>query len=246
VRFSPLAATVVACLVFSLALATQLAAQGIPPAGGAVRPAAPAATAPPSAASPSVVVIDIAHIFKNHNRFNATMLDIKNDIEQFEAYVRKKQGDQKALADALQQYNASSPEFKQKEEELARQQSDLQVEVALKRKEFLQQEARVYYRVYKEIEQEVGTFSARNRINLVLRYNRDDMKEDDRASVLQGVNRAVVFQQGLDITEPILVTLNKGTNPPPTTAGNVQPPDRNAAGPRPVVPRPNGGAGVPR
>jgi small subunit ribosomal protein S2 len=46
-------------------------------------------------------------------------------------------------------------------------QSDLQVEVGLKRKEFLQQEARVYYRVYKEIETEVTNFSERNGIHII-------------------------------------------------------------------------------
>ena len=212
-RFSPRSAAIAACLVLPVATVAQLFGQAGPPAGGPVRPAAPAA----ASAGTSVVVIDVAFIYKNHNRFNATMLDIKTDIEKFEAYVRKKQTDFKSLGEALGQYNAGSPEYRQKEEELARLQSDLQVEVGLKRKEFLQQEARVYFRVYKEIEQEVRTFSERNGINLVLRYNRDEMKEDDRQSVLQGVNRAVLFQQGRDITELILGKLNAGTSPPPTT-----------------------------
>jgi Skp family chaperone for outer membrane proteins len=212
VRFSPRSAAIAACLVLPVAIAAQLFGQAGPPAGGLARPAAPAA-----AAGTNVVVIDVAFIYKNHNRFNATMLDIKTDIEKFEAYVRKKQTDFKSLNEALGQYNAGSPEYKQKEEELARLQSDLQVEVGLKRKEFLQQEARVYYRVYKEIEQEVRTFSERNAIQLVLRYNRDEMKEDDRQSVLAGVNRAVLYQQGRDITELILGKLNAGTTAPPTT-----------------------------
>ena len=92
-------------------------------------------------------------------------------------------------------------------------QSDLQVGVGLKRKEFLEQEARVYYRVYREIEQTVAIFAQRNRIGLVLRFNGDEMKEDDRASVLQGVNRAVVYQQGLDITDLILKQCNINTVP---------------------------------
>lgn len=211
-RFSPRSAAIAACLVLPLATSAQLFGQAGPPAGGPGRPAAPAA----APAGTSVVVIDVAFIYKNHNRFNATMLDIKTDIEKFEAYVKKKQGDFRSLGEALGQYNAGSQEYKQKEEELARLQSDLQLEVGLKRKEFLQQEARVYYRVYKEIEQEVRTFAERNAIQLVLRYNRDEMKEDDRQSVLAGVNRAIVYQQGRDITELILGKLNAGTEKPPT------------------------------
>src|SRR5262245_31730547 len=155
VRFSPRSAALAACLVLSVAVVAQLFGQAGPPAGGAARPAAPAGS------GTNVVVIDVAFVYKNHNRFNATMNDIKNDIKQFEAYVNKKQTDFKALGEALGTYNAASAEYKQKEEELARMQSDLQVEVGLKRKEFLQQEARVYYRVYREIEQEVRTFAER-------------------------------------------------------------------------------------
>lgn len=214
-RFPPRSAAVAACLVLSVALVAQLFGQAGPPVGGPVRPAAPAAAA---GAGTNVVVIDVAFIYKNHNRFNATMLDIKNDIEQFEAYVRKKQGEFKVLGETLGTYSASSQEYKQKEEELARLQSDLQVEVGLKRKEFLQQEARVYFRVYKEIEAEVTNFASRNGIHLVLRFNKvDDMKEDDRASVLQGVNRAVVYTRDRDITEYVLGRLNAGTTRPPTT-----------------------------
>lgn len=235
-RFSPRSAAVAACLVVPVALAAQLFGQAGPPVGGPpVRPAAPAAAA---GAGTSVAVIDVAFIYKNHNRFNATMLDIKNDIEQFEAYVRKKQGEFKTLGEALGTYNAGSQEYRQKEEELARLQSDLQVEVGLKRKEFLQQEARVYFRVYKEIEGEVTTFAQRNGIQLVLRFNKtDDMKEDDRASVLQGVNRAVVFQQSRDITDIVLAKLNAGTNPPPTTTGGAGPAGQSATKTGPVLPR---------
>jgi Skp family chaperone for outer membrane proteins len=236
VRFSPRSAAVAACLVVPVALVAQLFGQAGPPAGGPpIRPAAPAAAA---GAGTHVVVIDVAFIYKNHNRFNATMLDIKTDIEQFEAYVRKKQGEFKSLGEAMGILAPNSPDFKKKEEELARMQSDLQVEVGLKRKEFLQQEARVYYRVYKEIEAEVKTFAERNAIHLVLRFNReDDMKEEDRASVLQGVNRAVVFQQGRDITELVLGKLNAGTTKPPTTPGGAGPANQNAKlRPGPVVP----------
>lgn len=211
---------------------------------------APAA-APAASAGTNIVVIDIAFVFKNHNRFNGMMNDIKKDIEQFEAYVRAEQQKGLAKRDELAQYKPGSLEFKQKEEELARMQSDLQVGVGLKRKEFLEQEARVYYRVYREIEQTVAIFAQRNRIGLVLRFNGDEMKEDDRASVLQGVNRAVVYQQGLDITDLILKQCNINTVPAAPAPAPGTTPTQGAAGqiptatrPQPIVPgRP---AGIPR
>lgn len=238
-RLPPASATFVAGLFSTLALTSVLMAQGGPPAGGPVRPAP---TAAPSGTN--VAVIDIAFIFKNHNRFNAAMNDIKRDIEQFEAHVRGKQKELQEKKEQLGTFKAGSTEYRQMETDLARTQSELQVEVGLKRRDFLEQEARVYYRVYREIEQEVGVFSTRNRIGLVLRYNGDDMKEDDRNSVLQGVNRAVVYQSNLDITKFVLGALNHGTDKPTTgPQGTVVPSGSISTGPRrPVVP----GAGIPQ
>jgi len=192
----------------------------------------------PAAATPSgtnVAVIDIALIFKHHDRFNAAMGDIKKDIEQFEAYVKDEQRKLKTRVDELQQFAAGSPDFRTKEAELARLQSELQVQIGLKRKDFLEQEARVYYRVYKEIEGSVAVFAQRYRIGLVLRFNSDEMKEDDRASVLQGVNRAVVWHGNLDITPQIIADLNRRPFNRDEKPGGITPATATGPGPRPPV-----------
>lgn len=215
-RVSFLSATFVAGTVMTLAFGSVANAQVAGGVGTAPRPATAAAAAPAAGAptGTNVAVIDVALIFKKHNRFNAAMQDIKKDIEDFDSFVRGEQNKMKALAEQLQTFKAGSLEYKSKEEEIARMTSEMQVKIGLKRKEFLEQEARVYYHVYREIEQSVQNFAIRNRIGLVMRYNGDEMKEDDRASVLQGVNRAVVYQQGLDITQFILEDLNRGTSAP--------------------------------
>ena len=232
---------------YRAALAASLVVCGVAIAWGQAPPPSRPAAPPAAAAAPSgtnVAVIDIALIFKHHDRFNAAMGDIKRDIEAFEAQVREDQRQLKAGVDELQQYNASSPDYKTKEADLARRQSEVQVKIGLKRKDFLEQEARVYYRVYKEIEQSVAVFAQRYRIGLVLRFNSDDMQEDDRASVLQGVNRAVVWHGNLDITPQIITDLNRRPfNPNDKPAGAAaapgtaaQPPAAGPVSRGPVIP----------
>jgi Skp family chaperone for outer membrane proteins len=216
-------ATIVAGVMFCLipAAFAQVGAPGGAP-GAIGRPAAPAAApaapamsaAAPQQATTQIVVIDIAKIFKGHHRFNQMMADIKKDIEDFDAYVKNETNKLKGMGEALQSYRAGSLEYKQKEEEAARLTSDLQVKVGLKKKELLEQEARVYFTVYRQLEQKVAVFAQRNRITMVLRFNSDDMKEDDRNSVLQGVNRAVVYYHpNLDVTNLVLLELNEGVPP---------------------------------
>jgi len=232
-------------------LMAPAAAQQGPPPGGA-RPAAPppVAAAPPAVTGTSVAVIDIAYIFKNHVRFNKQMNDMKGDIEAFDASIRTDQQNFAKKREALQTFNPSSPEYKKAEEELARMKSDLDIKVAVKRREFLELEAKVYYNIYREIEDSVAMFAQRNRIGLVLRYTGDEMKPDDRASVQQGVAKPVVYQDRLDITQHILNQLNAGaTMPagatgiaPPGPTANPPAPDRNAQRPPgPTIPQGPGG-----
>jgi len=221
-RFSLLGATFVAGPLSVFILAAPAAGQNPP---GAPRPSAgpPAAASQPVVAGTSVAVIDIAFIFKNHVRFNAQMNDMKRDIEAFDAAMRDETTKVNKKQEIMQGYNPASKEFKAADEELAHLKSDFQIKVAAKRREFLELEAKVYYNIYREVEDAVTQFALQNRIQLVLRYTSDEMKADDRASVLQGVNKPVVFQDRLDITQHILNKLNAGATMPPNGGGNLPP-----------------------
>jgi Skp family chaperone for outer membrane proteins len=253
VRLSLVYATFVAGPLSILVLAAPATAQQ-PVPGGARPPVGPSAAAP-AVAGTSVAVIDIAYIFKNHVRFNAQMNDMKRDIEAFDASIRADQQNFAQKREKLTSFNPSSPEYKKAEEELAHIKSDLDIKVAVKRREFLEQEAKVYYGIYREIEDSVAMFAQRNRIGLVLRYSGDEMKPEDRASVLQGVNKPVVYQDRLDITQHILNQLNAGATmpagaggvaPPGSSGSQIVPGTQNAMPPnRPILPQGTQGRPVP-
>ena len=114
----------------------------------------------PAPVGTSVVVIDIAYIFKNHIRFNR-MNDIKRDIEQFEAYVREETTEAQDEERAAEHLQGQLAGIQANGRRAARMQSDLQIEVQLKRKEFLEPEAKLYYRIYREVEQNVAVFAQR-------------------------------------------------------------------------------------
>ena len=119
-------------------------------------------------------------------------------------------------------YAAGSPQYKQQEELIATKQAQIQLKMNLQKKEFMEREAKVYYQTYMEIEQEVTKFAQRHGINLVLRYNKIDMSSQDRREVLAGVNRAVVYQNKIDITDDILNVIQpRGVIPPNERTGLI-------------------------
>lgn len=217
-----------AVMLALLAWALPASAQG----PGATRPVAPVA---PRAPGTSVAVIDISQVFEKHARFQDQMKALKAEVEDFEKTLRDEQGKMTKLRDELQSYAPGSPQFKAKEEEMAKLNGDVNVKMALQRKEFLEKEAKVYYATYSEVYAVIGDFADRNGIGLVLRFNSEDMKPEDRASVLQGVNRAVVFQRNLNITNLIIKICNNGA-PEPQSPGKTGSNGREEQARRPGTP----------
>lgn len=157
----------------------------------------------------NVAVIDIGYIYKNHPGFKSTMDNMKAQVQAYEDQLRQRHQELAKDQAVLSELKAGSADYKKQEELLARKTADMQTDTQLKRKEFLDREAREYFKFYQGVQQAVQEFSVANRIQLVLRFNRDEIDPEDRASVLQGVNRPVVFQHQLDITEQILMRLSE-------------------------------------
>jgi Skp family chaperone for outer membrane proteins len=195
----------------------------------AVHTAPVTAQGQPQTVGTSVAVIDIPEIYKNHVRFKQAMDNIKKNVAEFEGYVRAEQTKITNLRDRLKEFNVGSADYKQVEEQMARLSSDLQVKMTFKRKEFMEEEARAYYDAYKEIEYHVRDFAQRNRVGLVLRFSQSDMDPQKLETIRQGVNRAVVYQDRLNITDIITQKLNQGSAPP-VTVGQPQIPRVGAGG----------------
>ena len=179
---------------------------------GFLLPAMSSAQAPTrSAGVPGTVVavVDISAIFEKHAGFKGAMERMRQDFQQYESELRARHEALSKERDEMLQYSPGSPEYEQRERVLADKAAKLQVDTQLKKKEFLQRESKIYYQVYQEISNAVREFAELKGIDLVLRYNSEEMQPDDRNSVLQGVNRALVFQRNLDITREILDRLNR-------------------------------------
>ncbi|MDA7951196.1 MAG: OmpH family outer membrane protein [Pirellulaceae bacterium] len=163
------------------------------------------------AQAPPVVVIDVSHIFKNHSRFKAAQEVLKAEVEAFDQQVKADQEKGQKLAEQLKSLNVGSPDYKAVEGQLAQLSANIQAQVALKQRDMMDREAKLYHSTYQEIETEVRTICEQNNIFLALRFSRDQMDVANRESVLNGINRAVIYQnaqKNVDITDMVLTKIN--------------------------------------
>lgn len=187
------------------------------PAGG-VAPAAPRAAA--AAPGTSVAVIDLQEVFDRHLRFKAAMDNINKDTEQLNAQFRNDQKELQKMMEKLKELKPGSPDYKRQEEATAQFESNLRVQAQLQRKEVGERQAKQLYQTYEEVLAAVQSFADRNGISLVIQFSADEIEPANPQSIMRGVNRAVVYQRNLNITEYIIEIVNAGTKPPvPVTGG---------------------------
>ncbi len=138
---------------------------------------------------------------------------MKQEVLAIEEQLKSRHQEIDTLRGKLGQFRPGTAEYKTTEAEIAQKQAGLQADTQLKRNEFLEKEAQVYYDIYMEVAGEIKSFADNHGIGLVLRFSDDKIDPVNRASVLQGVNRPVVYQRNLNITYDILDRLQRTSTP---------------------------------
>lgn len=194
-RFTTFSVAVATVLVSAFA-SSAVAQQGASPSANATRY--------------GIAVVDINYIFKNYSQFKDAMEGIKADIQQAESKLK---GDREAIQakdEHAKQFQPSSAEFKQLDEELARLKADFNIKAGRTRKDFQEREAKVYYQTYLQVSHSVQKYAQQNNIGLVLRFNGDQVNPDRPEAILKAINKPVVSQNNIDITPDVLALLNRG------------------------------------
>jgi Skp family chaperone for outer membrane proteins len=162
-----------------------------------------------NAATHGVAVVDISYIFKSHHRFRAAMEGMKKDMENIEGSLKVKRDAIAKIEEERNKFNVGSEQYKQADAQLARQMAEFNLEMTGLRKDFLDREAKEYYKTYLEVVDAVGQYAQRHNLGLVIRFNGDPVDPNRREDVLREINKPVVFQNRIDITPEVLQMVNR-------------------------------------
>lgn len=155
----------------------------------------------------NVALLDVGYIFKNHPGFKQQMESMKSDVQSFEQSMKQKQTQIQAAGQQIGTLKPGSADYKKLERETTEQLANLKVEMQLKRKEIMESEAKIYLATYKQVTAAVAAFANAKNIDLVLRYDRESSPtspDTDPQTTLKIINRPVIFEKGLDISDAIL------------------------------------------
>ncbi|TWU47782.1 periplasmic chaperone [Rubripirellula reticaptiva] len=157
-----------------------------------------------------VAVVDVAYIFKNHPGIKDQVAAVENELKAFGGEMQKRQDELKAAAEQIKAFKPGSPEYSQQEERVASLESKLRLDMARKKKELADAEARIYFENYTRIADGVKFLANHYKINLVLRYNSENMDLEEGQSVIRGVMKNIVYHDDdLDMTKGVMQYLDK-------------------------------------
>jgi Skp family chaperone for outer membrane proteins len=155
-----------------------------------------------------VALIDVGQIFRNHKGFKKKMEEMKKELVEVDGRLKLENAQIQVFQERLKTLDAQSQEHLELEDKITTQKSSQQVRIAREKRRFMRQESAIYAEIYKEVQKAVEEYAREHGIRLVIRYNSQPINESDSNSVMKGVNRNVVFQDGLDITAEIVQRLN--------------------------------------
>lgn len=183
--------------------------------------------------APQIAVIDLGYIFSQHLRFKQMREDLQRDMEAADNEYRANAQQLQKMAEQLDGLNRGSPEYKQTEEDIAKRQSELKLQVGLLKRDFNEREAKIWFSAYKEVMEQVRYYADKHGILLVLQFKGDEPDENEPASVQQSLGGIVLHHnRAIDITPFILDAVN-----PPARANNSRPnPQRVTNRPQPQGP----------
>lgn len=157
-----------------------------------------------------VAVIDVAYIFKNHAAIKEEVAKVEEELKSFDTELNTKREELQQAAAKLKTYKPGSPDYAAAEEEVASMESRLRLEMARKRKELSDAEAKIYYDNYQRIAAGVKFLANHYKINLVLRYNSEEMNLEQGESVIRGVMKSIVYHdESLDMTKGVMQYLDQ-------------------------------------
>jgi Skp family chaperone for outer membrane proteins len=157
-----------------------------------------------------IALIDVAFIFKNLSTIQVEVRNVEDNLKKYEAELKQRRDALQQLVAQLKTLKSGTVDYARQEERIAALDSKLRLETNRKQKELADAEAKIYFDNYQRIAAAVKAIATHNNINLVLRFNSEDVDQKKNASVARGVAKNVVYHDStINMTDTVMGYLER-------------------------------------
>lgn len=173
----------------------------------AQQPSAPATT------PAKVGLIDMAHLFKEYDRFKDKSEELKADVQKSNEQAKQMGERMQTLANQIKSgtVKPNTPEAKQIEDQLVQLSAQFEAFKKTSQRDFLRKESQIYKEIYLEVTEAVAQYAKFYNYTLIIRFSRNNVDEsNDPRQLIQSMNNLVIYHRPeFDITNSVLAYLNK-------------------------------------
>lgn len=164
----------------------------------------------PASTGTKMAIVDVARILKDHPGIKAQMEKIETELKNFDASFKAKNEELKNEVAVLKELVPGTPDYVKQEEKIAQLESRGKLDFQRRRKELIDAEAQIFHDNYKLISQMVTSIAQANKVNIVFRYNSEEMDLADKDSLIRGVMKNIVYHDpSLDMTPIVMQMLDQ-------------------------------------
>lgn len=156
-----------------------------------------------------IALVNMDRIFKTYKPLQDKLAPIKEGVQDLEKKAQLRQIELETVVTQLRKSQPGSPEFNRLQQQAAKLQTELQQFVAKERDALQKQEAGVLLDMYRQVDDEIKKYAKAKGLKLVIRQQDSSLDENQPlAEILKTLNRGIVYEDGLDITDEILKALD--------------------------------------
>jgi Skp family chaperone for outer membrane proteins len=155
-----------------------------------------------------VAVLNMDRVFKTYQPLLDKLAPIKDEAKELEQTVQLRQAELETVATQLRGAQPGTSEFQKLQAQAVKLQNELRQFVEKERAGLQKQESVVYLAFFRELEEAVRKYSKDHGIKLVIRQQDNSLDENQPlADILKTLNRGIIYEDELDITDEILIAL---------------------------------------
>jgi Skp family chaperone for outer membrane proteins len=156
-----------------------------------------------------IAILNMDRIFKTHKPLQDQLAPVREEAKRLQETVQLRQAEIETVATQIRKTDPSTPDFQRLQAQLLKLNGELQQLAQSGQQSIQKQESTIYLVFYRTLDDEVAKYAKAKGLKLVIRQQ-DNSLDDNQplAEILKSLNRSIVYQDGLDITDEILKALD--------------------------------------
>jgi Skp family chaperone for outer membrane proteins len=155
-----------------------------------------------------IAVVDMAKVFDGHKKLTARREVVRREAQDANDTFAAMGQAGKKLQDELKLHKPGSAEHNRIQKELQEKAAEMQKFQKDTIQRLQQEEAEIYLDTYKLVIEEIQRIAEARGLKLVLRYQADNLDAKDPKKLMESLNRQILYEKGLDITDEVLQAMN--------------------------------------